>query len=421
MIKKTKLIIFLILFFTITLKVSPQVSTNTTSKVSTYKTKEEKNFPKNNNSKLEYLILDNTLYYVDNNETQTMLKNIIDFNYLDENNVILFQKEQNSINIYILSKTTYNKSIINLFPFLKDSKITKEVKKLYTINLEKNEYVGNIIKKDEKSNISKILVLLSNLITEIELKGKNIVNIKKLVLNQLSIDYLSPTFLTLQKENEYYIYDPENLKKPLLNLNNTKIIQVSKINSSLIFLCLENNNLPKISKKEDYLVLKLVENNKIENLYYEPTKVSYDSLYYIFPLNDDMIGLQINSNLKIFKLIKPNSNPNSDNNSKIKKIIELKSYYSYFENNYLFTLNMDNLSIFTLKEDNLEPLFSIPNINYFYFKDQVLFYTLYDKDYNIWKLYSILLLPDKDLSKENVLIEKEELTLYTLPEKIILL
>jgi len=343
------------------------------------------------NSSLGYVILDNSLYYASGRKMELILDNIIDFTYVDDN-IILFQKNNYLLSIYSLDKNVKNDDWLNFIPFFRRE---HRIKKLVEFDLGKNEYVGNIVKYYSK-NISKLFVLLTQSVVVLQKDNKNIKATNFMNFNDYKIVYTSSDFLTFQKDTNFYVYDVDNITKPLFTLSNVNLLQVLKMKEFFISLC--------TTKDYNYLVVKLFKDGIFKDLYYQAVRISYDSLFYMLPINDSFIAIQKNYNLTIFEL---------DSYQNILKEVETyPSYYSYFQDNYLFVLNLDNLSVFYLNNQNFDPLFSIPYVSYFYFDKGELFYVFYDKGDKIWKL-SIVSLKDK------LLIEKDRIPLYSFPEKII--
>ncbi|MFN3995752.1 MAG: hypothetical protein ACK4GR_04390, partial [bacterium] len=101
------------------------------------------------------------------------------------------------------------------------------------------------------------------------------------------------------------------------------------------------------------------------------------------------------------------------NDSFLKKISEIPSFYSYFTSNYLFVINNENLNIFLWQDFDFYPLFSIPKVNFIFFLSDTLYYLFYDLHEEVWKMGNL------KIEQNSPIQYYQEIVFFKLPEEVI--
>ena len=333
---------------------------------------------------LNYYIVDSSLYKMKDNQQYLITKNVIDFFYY-QNNIFFIIRENEDLAIFKFSKTKF-------LPFFNKERIQK----IATIKND-NRYIASF------TYLDKIFILTNKSVYLFD-KGLSL----KKYLDLLDNFYLTNTFknnlvIKNTKNNLYFVYNISDTRKPIFTIDFDYFIQGIESDNYYILMGLnhlydnEYNLLVKIKDKKNSTLNFL-------NLLSQKVKVYYDSTFYLIPINDNYILFHQKDKLTLYQLI---------NYSLLKPVYFIESYYSYFVNNYLFTIDKSNLSVYYFENNFLTPLFSIPRVNFiFYFQEKV-YYLFYDENDQVWK-YTYISFDNKLPVKS-----EEEIIFYNLPEEVI--
>lgn len=334
------------------------------------------------NAKEKFLIIDYNLYKVTENSKELLTSNIIDLFTLNGKTYLI--KIEND-NLYILSLKNYK-----FLPFVNNKPILKTVFKIKNIN----NYLGTIIKENKIIIITQKSIIYLNNNFEIE---------NKIDLNNNICVYKSLNNIAIKNTNTYYIYEVDNIKKPIFSILTDSLIQVTQIKNN--YLALTSSQ---IYENKHLISITYHDNQKTHTILSQISPIHYDSLFYIIPINDQSndnkyFFLQEKEELTLFQ-ITPNNH--------LKQLKKIKSYYSYYQDNYLFVISENNLTVYKLQNIEPHPLFSIPNVNYIFYYPSKLYYLCYEN--NIWKFKSI------SFYNNDIFLEDDmEIIFYNLPEEVI--
>ncbi|MEN3015423.1 MAG: hypothetical protein ABDH21_05150 [bacterium] len=342
------------------------------------------------NSNNNLFVIDSKLYSIQDEKKFLLAENIVDiFNY--DNKTYLVQ--QNGDNLTILKVTRYK-----FIPFINN--------KTFLRNVTTIKNLDNLIGVEVKKN--KIFLVAENKIITL---NPNFKVENEIALVSFKTTFLSNSILTLKNSSSYYIYDIENLNKPLFNVSKGFVLQISKINDYYLGLILQKSEEDKLENEYTLEIAIFTNQNNTFHPYtllQKKVKVSYDSIYYFIPIQNKYIILQEKDESNIYELDMTNKQ-----NPSLKGFKKINSFYSYFEDNLLFTINSENLTIYDLQGNEFNPLLSIPNVNLIFYSKGTLYYLQYNSQFGIWKLSSI------NFYKNSITNNDLNIPFYSLPEEVI--
>ncbi|MFN3477909.1 MAG: hypothetical protein ACK4ZM_00890 [bacterium] len=328
----------------------------------------------------KYFIIDSSLYRIENEKKFLILDNVEDLFYY-RNVPFFIQINENQISIFQLKK-------VKLVPFLQNRESVQKIADIKT----SEKYLGNFQFQDQ------IFILTNN---SVYLLQKNsFPTLLDKWENFECVNVFQNTFaLKNVKNNLYYIYENKYPLTYLFSSNFDILLQVSKVNQGYFVL-----GLNQLYGNQYNLNLKYINPKNDTTLFSKPVSVFYDSIFYIIPINENYILLQEKDKVGLYQMV---------NDSFLKKISDIPSFYSYFTNNYLFVVDNENLNIFLWQDSDFYPLFSIPKVNFIFFLFDNLYYLFYDFQEEIWKMSSL------KIEQNSPVQYCQEMVFFKLPEEVI--
>ncbi|MFN4220464.1 MAG: hypothetical protein ACK4GJ_06065 [bacterium] len=328
----------------------------------------------------KYFIIDSSLYRIENEKKFLILDNVEDLFYY-QGTPFFVQLNENQISIFQLKKT-------KLIPFLQNRESVRKIADIKT----SEKYLGNFQFKNQ-------IFILTN--KSVYLLEKNYFpTLLEKWENFECVNIFQNTFaLKNIKNNLYYVYENKYPLNYLFNSNFDILLQVSKINQSYLVL-----GLNQLYGNQYNLNLKYINPKNNITLFSKPVSVFYDSIFYFIPINEKYVLLQEKDKVGLYQMV---------NDSFLKEISEIPSFYSYFTNNYLFVINNENLNIFLWQDYDFYPLFSIPKVNFIFFLSDTLYYLFYDLHEEVWKMGNL------KIEQNSPIQYYQEIVFFKLPEEVI--
>ncbi|MCS7164752.1 MAG: hypothetical protein RMJ51_00495 [Candidatus Calescibacterium sp.] len=325
-----------------------------------------------------YFVIDSSLYRIEHGQMIILKDNIVDIFYIsDKPHFVQWQDQE--VNVLTFRS-------IGFIPFIRSN-----IYKVLSIR-GIDRYVGTVAREG-------VFFIVTD--KSLQAIGKDYKISKKIEFRDFEAAFTYSELIVLKnlRSGVFYIYEIDRLDQPIFTVNYSHLLQILKNDHGYFLLALSH-----IYENQYELLVDLVRDNACHSVLRKKIKVFYDSTFYLVRINSQYLLLQEKGEATLYRI--------TDSLS-LMSVKKIPSYYSYFVNGYLFTINQSNLIVYYFRDGEFDPVFSIPNVSFIFYSRDRLYYLSQDSIAGVWKLNSMVFKDDR------IYRDNEEIVLYSMPEEVI--